>query len=281
MTIINTFISDNPTVPAYTAISLKKARELNPSTDIYFICKKAQPYFKSLNINWVSQDEINSPLIEQFNELSWLTRHGTPKTDYPSPDNFWHKTCERIFYLSAFSKELNPEWFVHTENDVLMFYSLEELIRSANDTFSAIVMSPKQATFALTYVPDASYMENLCLLFLELMKLGEETLISSLNEPHISEMSLLRYAMENAFIDTLPIVPIEGYDYVFDPGSYGQFLGGTNNGHGIGYKDEYHLCWQIGAEAYMKDGLPYVSFDGMEKPLFNLHVHSKKLELFV
>jgi len=281
MTIINTFISNSDIVPAYTALSLKKARELNPDTDIYFICKKKQPYFDSLGIKWVNQSEIASESIDKFNKLSWLKRHGRPNTEYPSPDDFWHKTFERIFYVSAFAKELNPEWFVHTENDVLMFYPLSHLIMSAHDTFSATLMSAKQATFAITYVPHASYLELLCDFFLGVMELGEEEIKRATQEDHISEMTLLACAMREGIIDTLPIVPMEGAHYVFDPGSYGQFFGGTNNGHGIGYMDDLHYPWMIGAEAYMKDGLPFAFFEDKELPIFNLHVHSKKLELFL
>jgi len=68
---------------------------------------------------------------------------------------------------------------------------------------------------------------------------------------------------------------------LFDPGSYGQFLGGTNNGHGPGFTDSEHFIGDHINQGKIKkvefvDGCPFV--DGIK--LFNLHVHSKNLELF-
>ena len=77
----------------------------------------------------------------------------------------------------------------------------------------------------------------------------------------------------------------EDHHYIFDPGSYGQYLGGTNNGHGSGFIDQKHmigsamLAEEINAEF---NDRPYViRMDGERFQIFNLHVHSKNLERFV
>lgn len=280
--IINTFISDLDQVPDYTALSLNKARELNPNLPIDFICKKEQPYFKKLRINWIDQSFFeNNPLVTKFNEMSWFQRHGTPQTTYPSPEGFWHRTCERIFYLAAYAEYTKKTSFLHTENDVVMYYSLDDMEDMIPKDFAATVMSNTQATFAVMYVPHYLHLVNLCEVMLEIMKLGEDKIKKLIQADHVSEMTLLRIAMENAVIDSLSIVPENDYPLCFDPGSYGQFFGGTNNGHDAGFKDPNHYPWLCKCEAYMKDNRPFVKRNDIERPLFNLHVHSKQLEKFV
>lgn len=278
--IINTFISDSDIVPAYTALSLKKARDLNPDIPISFICKKKQPYFDKLKINWVDQSLFSDhPIVQNFNELSWFQRHGTPQTTYPSPEGFWHKTCERIFYLAAYASTHNLKTFLHTENDVLMFYDFKTMMQETTGEFCATMMSKEQATFAVMYCPYYDSLVELCEHMLKTMKLGENNIKAKYSLDHVSEMSLLKIAMSDGIIDTFPVV--SECDMCFDPGSYGQFLAGTNNGHGPGFKDPKHYTTQYGYEAVMINGLPFAKKNNIKQPLFNLHIHSKKLELFI
>lgn len=277
--LINTFISDTNNVPEYTELSLNKARSLNNSMPIYFICKNKPEYFDDLNIQWVNQDDVKGKLIEEFNQLSWFNRHGTPSTSYPSPQGFWHKTCERIFYLAEFAKQNKLERFIHTENDVLMYYSYKDYINNIKNNFYATVMSEKQATFSIVNIPSYIYIVDLCEFFLDLMKHGEQRLAIEFND-HVSEMSLLRYSMNSGIIDTFDILPSPDSKFIFDPGSYGQFLGGTNNFHEPGFKDLNHYPWIFNCEVFMQDNKPIVKKDEVLSPLFNLHIHSKNLRKF-
>ena len=97
---------------------------------------------------------------------------------------------------------------------------------------------------------------------------------------HVSEMSLLHMASREQLVFGLPILPSQNDTMVFDPGSYGQFLGGTNNGHGSGFTDPQHF---IGGA--IRRGELCVKFDGEptvnEIKIFNLHIHSKNLKGFV
>jgi hypothetical protein len=117
--------------------------------------------------------------------------------------------------------------------------------------------------------------------------LGEQWLMQNFGFDHVSEMSLLHVAHVNNMFCPLPTIPNfhEDHHYIFDPGSYGQYLGGTNNGHGSGFIDQKHmigsamLAEEINAEFTDR---PYViRMDGERFPIFNLHVHSKNLERFV
>ena len=100
MRIVNTFISEDDTIPEYTEESLYMARKNNPYVKIDFICKSKQQYFNKYDINWVPQSDLaNGDILNKFNKVCKFNRHGKPKTTYPCNHDFWHRTAERIFYL--------------------------------------------------------------------------------------------------------------------------------------------------------------------------------------
>ena len=272
--IVNTFISDTSDVPAYTEISLKQARKFNPETPIHFICKNKPDYFEKYNIEWIPQDSINGDTLKEFNEVCWFDKHGTPQTSYPSPSGFWYKTCERIFYLYEYIKNTNDN-VCHFENDVLLYDSLSN-IKNLFDGLRICPMSRTQSTFAIALINSSLDLKIVCDFFISCLKLSEFELYQKIQD-HINEMSLLTLALHSGLAQPLPIFPAS-YDYVFDPGSYGQYLGGTNNFHGAGFIDEKHYIGQkiqAGLNVEFK-GRPFVN----DKKLFNLHIHSKNLKDF-
>ncbi len=287
MIILNTFISEETTVPEYTEIGIKQVRKENPDAIILFICKKEQPWFKNLRVQWVSQDRLSKGKgIALFDKHCTFDRHGTPKTTYPSPDNFWYRTAERIFYLREAIEVYNLANVFHFENDVMIYDSFKKIVNQMPaDLVSAIPMSQTHSTFALTYIPTLDSIDFMCEYFIGLLSKGERYLQRK-GYDHISEMSLLNMAMRNGYAAQLPILPSLGLsnsiDLIFDPGSYGQFLGGTNNGHPKGFIDPTHFIGQYflrtedRPEIPFDDGYPY--FQGSK--IFNLHVHSKNLKDF-
>ena len=275
--IINTFISDGGEVPEYTNVCLRQARKTNPDEDIRFICKDDQQIFKELNIQWVPQDSVSSELLDEFNRVCWFKRHGTPNTSYPSPELFWHRTAERIYYLQAYINQHDLENVFHFENDVLIYYGLD--LVPTRDAMMVLPMSINKATFAFAHIPNKSHINSLCGYFNWLLyKHGEKFLANQLND-HVSEMSLLHIALQNGLVSALPILPSDNDKMVFDPASYGQFLSGTNNGHGAGFTDPEHF---IGREIQRNNlniifyGKPFVN----DTKIFNLHIHSKNLKEF-
>ncbi len=288
--IINTFVSDSDDTPKYTEISLKQLRLLNPSEKIYFISRKSEDYFKDYDIEWVSQKDIDGPLLSEFKKLSWFDTHGTPETKHPSPKGFWQKTCERIFYLAEFSKNFN-ERIWHFENDVITYYPIST-IKTGEGISCATIMSPSQATFAV-FNFNSNECGSLCNFFLKGFRAGK----SSYNpNVHISEMTLLRIAMDEGVVHTFPTLPVaceEDSIFIFDPGSYGQFLGGTNNFHNPGFVDEEHyigkmlkerqvyIGWENNAPYVLNNTDSWTPSNNKKFKLFNLHIHSKTLKDFV
>ena len=285
MRIVYTFISDSETVPEYTKYSLKKARELNPQSQIDFICKHHQSMFNDYDINWVPQEPLsNGRILKSFNEICQFDRHGQPNTTYPSTHDFWHRTAERIFYLQEHASRNKLTNFFHLENDVVMFHPVAHSILDSEDKSQICVvrMSQTHTTFAYCHIPNYVELEKLCNFFIEILfHVGEDNLRIHGGYDHISEMSLLNMALRNKVVGTFPILPSCAKRFVFDPGSYGQYLGGTNNGHGTGFTDPTHY---IGSyinstknAPRIENGLPMME----NKQIFNLHIHSKNLKDFV
>jgi hypothetical protein len=300
MKIINTFISDaGVKIPEYTVYSLRKLRELNPDVEIDFICNTGHGFenvFKIYRINWINQNRLKSFYLESFWSLSNLERHGTPNTKYPSPPKFFHRALERIFMLQAYMSENKECEVFHTENDVLTYYPLD-LDIDCHTPESPLVyitpMGPKVSTFAFCYFHNHYGITEICTKFLEYLWMGDDKFIKLTGADMLNEMTMLKQAQSELNIGTFDIIRKTSLDpYLFDPGSYGQYLGGTNNhDHGPGYAGDHHY---IGAKINSMDLTPYwdsgqkkpfvvsTPDDGSTKtyPLFNLHIHSKNLKAF-
>lgn len=297
MRIINTFISDpGVKIPEYTIYSLQKLRGLNPDTDIDFICNTGHGFdgvFDKLNVNWINQNSLNSFYLESFRNLSHLDKHGTPNTKYPSPPKFFHRALERIFMLHAYIEKENLNEVYHTENDVLTYYPLDQIVLRCDFPESASIyitpMGPKICTFAMCHFCDSYDLTMLCSKFLEYLWIGEKEFLKLTGSDMLNEMTMLRQATRELYINELPIVPQEIIymdGFLFDPGSYGQYLGGTNNhDHGPGYAGDHHYIGKLinnkEIVPIFEGGKPYVISDDKKVPIFNLHIHSKNLKDFL
>jgi hypothetical protein len=277
MRIVNTFISNASTVPEYTRISLGQARKLNPDIPIDFICLEKQEFFDELSINWISQTDLSDgQAITEFNNISPFKQIQVAKTKHQSPELFWHRAAERIFYISEYMNRSRVKNVYHFENDVLIYYPLELADKSTN-----ILITPqteKESTFSFCYFPNARKILKLCHYFNELLANKNSELYNS-GYSFISEMSMLHLALKNDIVSSFPTVKSDT-KFIYDPGSYGQYLGGTNLKHPAGFTDPLHI---IGKK--IQDQEIQVTFDTVPKTnnnlIFNLHVHSKELNGFV
>lgn len=276
MRIVNTFISNDTLVPEYTKLSLSQARKFNPNIPIDFICLEKQSFFDDLNINWIDQASLSDgEIINQFNKVSPFKDIQVAKTKHKSPDMFWHRAAERIFYICEYMNRSKVKNVYHFENDVLIYYSLE-LAQKSN----SILITPQtetESTFSFCYFPNSKALFKLCQYFNELLSDKNSELYNS-GYSFISEMSLLNLALKNKIVEGFPI--LESQDkFIYDPGSYGQYLGGTNLNHPPGFTDPLHIVGQEIKNNKVKpvfEGVPRTN----DKLLFNLHVHSKELEKF-
>ncbi len=280
MRIINTFISDGGEVPEYVFDCLAQARHYNKDVPIDFICADNQHFFNDLKINWIRQDSLSrGTLVSKFNRVCKFKRHGTPNTTYPSPELFWHRTAERIFYLAQHMELWSMYNVFHFENDVLLYHPLSEV--KTNEKISVTPMSDFQTTFAFCHIPSHNAITELCNYFNDALWHGEDKLLR-FGYDHISEMSLLNMAFRNKLVEGFPTLQdLQNKDgFIYDPGSYGQYFAGTNNGHSEGFTDPKHYIGEAIRRGYLSpkinDGKPETQFNR----IFNLHIHSKNLKGF-
>ncbi|MDB4352706.1 hypothetical protein OAA60_04695, partial [Porticoccaceae bacterium] len=206
MKIVNTFISDGGALPDYVRFSIQKARQTNPDVGFDFICKDDQPLFEEFGVNWIPQDELsNGDVITQFNKVCNFSRHGTPNTSYPSPELFWHRTCERLYYLDEYLNRERIYDAFHFENDVLIYGDLKDV--PTETLLSLTPMSINQVTFAFAHIPTPQHTRYMCLFFNQLLEQGEQWLMQEFGFDHVSEMSLLHVANLNRMFCALPTVP--------------------------------------------------------------------------
>jgi hypothetical protein len=123
----------------------------------------------------------------------------------------------------------------------------------------------------------------------QLITKGEKTVRKFTRYDHLSEMILidLVYSHSKNIIDYLPVLPegigSDNFDklgVLFDGASYGQYLGGTNNGDSKGWTGNHHYVGTAIQNKKIKvalDKIPYVLYNNNRIPVCNLHVHSKKL----
>jgi hypothetical protein len=127
---------------------------------------------------------------------------------------------------------------------------------------------------------------------LDLVAMPSADLLAKHGGEHANEMRMLHVLRAAGLARALPVTSEDaaatGAGYVFDPGSYGQFIDGWYWEPGVSYTNERHvlgaaladgrcqLVWDARRERPLVQGP-----DGELRPLANLHIHSKNLELWM
>lgn len=289
----------NSRLPAYVWHNFINLRIWNPDVVIKMICHEQHQtdddklFLQHYNIELVPCESIMDDLWKEFLSVSWYHVWGTPNTKYPSPPNFVQGTSERLYALNAYCASRGLSDIVHIENDVMVYESLDVLLPIMQACYKQLALTPmadKDHTFAFVYIPTHDKLTEFCLFNTEQLKLGNDFLVRQYNLEMVHEMSIAKiYKDLHNKIDFFPILPYGPYSEhfdvfhsIFDPASWGQFIGGTNNQFGCGYAGQHHI---IGREiidgkcsAYFNGKYP-VTNTGIK--INNLHVHSKRLQDFI
>lgn len=249
-------------IPEYAQVSIEQSKSLNYEVIVVTNIKK----YKA---------EINN-----FFNLC--------KTGFPSfyKDPFWLLTLLRLYVLYLYVEENNIEEFIHMEYDNLVYYPAEYLQNLESGIYFNRV-GPQCSSAGFIYNKGFSYIKRFINRIKQILSKGEDVLRSHTLHEHLSEMIMIdvihRYTKD---INYFPLLPFEELinGFVFDGASYGQFLGGTNNGEGG--KGWYGLHHYIGREIHNNNikitfnKKPYVIYNDNKIPIFNLHIHSKRLQEF-
>jgi hypothetical protein len=240
--------------------------------------------------------EVISP---NFSNEKFLRIIGFNFYTYPSKE-FWLYSLARFFFIEEFVEKNDIKNFVMFENDVLIYYNLNELMQKLIKTDERIFFTIGDETRITT---GFSFFKH----WSDLKKINDDIIDIIQNQTDLidvyqnyssccpSEMVFLRkISKDKKYINPLPLFPEDKYyeelNFVFDPAGYGQFLGGTSaemNG-GDNYIDENtYIGLKLKQNIYRvffdeKEKYPYLldSF-GKRTRLFNLHIHSKNLKKFM
>jgi hypothetical protein len=198
-------------------------------------------------------------------------------------DPLWLTSLQRIFLLNAYVKQ-TMESVIHFDNDVLLYNSDVDTFDQLADEVYITPQKPTEYVFGFSLIKNKDKFNDICTNIYNAVLKGKQYVLSQTGD-QAHEMRLLHHYGKDS-VTNLPIHPSLGtiQNTIFDPGSYGQHIGGTNIGHPPGFIDKDHIVGSflgINTKAYMSDNGPVVEYNNQTFKLNNLHVHSKKLDLFI
>lgn len=221
-------------------------------------------------------------------------------------NGFWMLTSSRFFYIYEWMKKTGIQNVVHIENDVLLYRNCDELLKKVDPAYIYLpFFSFEQLIVSIMYIPNITIYEKLINHF-------DSALNDMTNFAKIKAITDIIYHFsksrnvpnQDQIIQYFPIyVDEDASDYhlaiassnfgrfkrVFDAASMGQYLGGTDprnipgdtrgliNERCIIRCNKYQFSWK-------KKGVvncPYITIDDITYPIFNLHIHCKKLTDFM
>jgi len=258
---------------------------------IYFIGNE-NIFTKGANFINIYEFE-NESLIKEFKNISFYENDGNP---------LWRTSMARFFYIESLIKKMNLTDVFHFDNDVMIYDDFNKILTNKKSLDENIITPTNEfnLTCGMMYIKDSDAILKLNQKLFEKLKLGVNSIYnnypnrgSNIDPFMVNEMTILKIIQEEneSLLSLFPILPTDmnfnQYNICFDPASWGQYIGGTNCGHGPGWAGEHHY---IGREILKnkykvlfenkKPEILDLDID-IRYPLFNLHIHSKNLNMFL
>lgn len=282
-------------LPKYIEFSFHQIRLFNPNIKIYFLTDEElleDILFKKYNIVPLNKNIFYSDKIKEF-EFYF---------NY-NPNNFWSIAATRLIYIENFLKNYNLENVYHFENDVLLYYNLEEHHEKFIKFYENLAITtgaPDKSMTGFVFIKNGKSLSMMTQFFIDtLKKYGIFGTQQKYGMDMVHEMSLIKfYGIENGefYLDNLPILPFGElsknyniFDSIFDPASWGQFVGGTRyDGPGAKPPDQYigrllmqNPEWRVDFLDIDGFKIPHFNYNGKFIKINNLHIHSKNLHLYM
>jgi len=278
-------------LPGYLSTCINQIKLTQVKHNIYVLIE--EKYINTLNIDKITEVPLSSIEVPELQHLAYYTTDRDP---------LWRTAFERFFYINSFIKKNYISDIVHFDNDVLIYGAVVDILEELKEYIPNIGLTPhklNELVCGFMYIKNFDSLDVLCSELLRYAKLGERRLEQQFQTmPH--EMRLLGeiHNKRPDIITELPVSPIapgsnlfKKFKIVFDPSTYGQYIGGTHSGGGTDKKivhscnRERYIDRHIGDlfEPYFdfKNKVPFLRVYKELIPIFNLHIHSKQLELYV
>jgi hypothetical protein len=273
------------------------SKELNHSNYTYFDLPDYAKYSFEQTEKYLNEKPIlltNQNAVEEFtNEINGF--YELCKNGFPSfyRDPFWLTTLLRLYIVYLYVTKNKIEEFIHLEYDNLIYSDLK-ILQTLPKSIYFTRVGPYCSSAGFVYCNSFEHLAKFINKLEQLLKKGEKTVRTFTQYDHLSEMILLDLIQTHTknIMDYLPVLPTgignDNFDklqVLFDGASYGQYLGGTNNGHDKGWYGQHHYVGQQisqkNIKAIFESGQPFIIYDNKRIPLQNLHIHSKNLKNFI
>lgn len=266
-------------IPSHSVLTIN--HNLKYSKDSYFLTDSLNiPSSLDTSVKVINLKEFDSDKSKTLKSFNYF-------------EGFWLYTFERLFVLEEFMKS-GPIDCLHIENDVTI-YDTPDFSKYRELYPNKVVINPigeRYCTFAYSYIT-LKALQTLNEELLNFLSLGREEINNRLCGEMLNEMTCLSYLFNQGkeYLDFFPILPTGQFSknyselgYLFDSASYGQFLDGTPGTIGIPYRGEHHYIGRFLTDSdsiVFKNNKPILIKDKEEIPLFNLHIHSKRIGNFI
>jgi len=293
-------------LPEYLEHFLSQLRKFNPSRKIVFLVNN-----NNLNNQiFINNNVLTYPIedLEPKDLNSFISKFGYGNLDsnnkyiiYASND-YWCVTATRLFYLNEYCKKFNINNYFHFENDIMIYENIDliESIINENKLYKnkiAITRGTNNKIMTgFMYVDNNDVLSDVLEKFVDYLNTRQELFKYGIDM--VNEMGLLHiYQTKNPDnMVSLPLLPemyfndfFEKFNSVFDPATYGQFLDGTPFEPGVSiitdsYVGDYIKKNPNTSIKFIKLNdlrIPFLSVGEELYKINNLHIHSKRLHLFL
>ncbi len=285
----------------------------NKESKLYFIVDN---FFSELEL--IQNEYPNLSIIlrknlkQSFSHRFYLALNRSAHNNWRG--GFWRYVVERFFLLQEFMQQTGEENLLHFEYDNLIYAN----INSFESKFNLLSMSKKillpadgdtRCIAGIMFIPNAGSLKKFCSFY-------NRHFTIRIKNDMLAFSDFIDLCPD--FCSTLPVVPesytqdktemksqkgithkklnrlsngADDFKIIFDAATYGQFVGGIDNRNvnnsmqsTIGFINpdsafnmkDFSIDWKN--ENNLKK--PFLHLKNEVFPLFNLHIHSKKLELY-
>lgn len=295
------FVHIGERFPMHMRSAIEQARLFNRETPIYVLGNAkaiAEAEWSDIRAELISIES----LVASKNHRQYIAA--------TKMEGFWRYALERFFILDDFVQQYGLFNVFHLENDVMIYFDIQQKLAQFKKCYvnkvATVFDCDQRAVPSFVYIPNPNTSNVL------------STFIAKHAHVNTTDMEMLHLFKEAYYLhraDTLPIlIPAYAEDYpltnifkntareakpffrhldelgmIFDAAALGQFLGGIDPILGkseAGFMGEASVFLPMHFEfAWFKDRedrwIPHISYKGIEYPIANLHIHSKKLHLFL
>jgi len=265
-------------IPEYVNYSIDSIiKNENKDAKIYF-CGDYQ--LERNDIIHININDLNSNHLNEIKEINYFRNE---------KNLLWETSLYRIFYLYEAAKYININRFIHFDCDVVIYKSFDELTNQFDrGKINITPLNELFLNFSYSFFDNMQYLELVCDEILKILKNSTFYENKYYQGKKLNEMILMNiaYIKNPEFFKVLEVLPGNNDDVIFDPGSYGQYIGGTHNKRFS--KNFINVDHYVGREILkggfkvsFKNKKPFINHPKQIFELANLHVHSKNLYKYV